>query len=103
MRRLLLLPLLTLFGCPPSTGADDDDDDSAVGADDDDATPCEYPADANPVMTVGDPLVAYSWPSALDANRGDAPLDLEQVHCDDDPNREWSPFDVLLFVSIPAW
>ncbi len=100
---LLPLPLLGLFGCPPADApgtAPDDDDDATL--DDDDATPCEYPADAREVMTVGAPLWPYSWPTSSAPDRRDVPVDVREMFCNDGPE-DWSPFDVLLFVSIPAW
>ncbi len=104
MRWTLLLPLLGLVGCPAPTtgggGGDDDDDDSV--ANDDDATPCEYPADAAEEMAVGSVLWPFSWPTSVAPDGGDRPLDLTDIHCNEGPD-DWSPFDVLLFVSIPAW
>ena len=105
---LLPLPFVALFGCSPpgtpggSAGADDDDDDTTP-ADDDDATPCEYPADAAEEMAIGSVLWPYSWPTSSAPDRSDQPLDLARVFCNDDADNDWSPFDVLLFVSIPAW
>lgn len=107
---LLSLPLVALLGCPSGGGSagtggglGGDDDDDSNAANDDDATPCEYPSDAAEEMAVGSPLWPYSWPTSSAPDRSDAPLDLERVFCNDDPDRDWSPFDVLLFVSIPAW
>ncbi|MCA9571049.1 MAG: hypothetical protein KC656_24580 [Myxococcales bacterium] len=63
-----------------------------------------YPAGATRPMTEGEVLYPYSWPEAVDIASGTrVPLDLGQAPCDTDPNIDWSPFDVLLFVSIPAW
>jgi hypothetical protein len=96
-RALLLTSLVTgLVGCP--AGGDDDD---AVG-DDDDATECSYPDGAVEPMELGEVLTPYSWPSALSFDRTDRELSLERAHCNDD-DIDWSPFDVLLFVSYPAW
>lgn len=66
-----------------------------------DVAPCVYPA-APAVMAADQPLPAFSWPTALDYARNDVEIDLERAYCNDD-DIEWSPFDVLLFVSIPAW
>lgn len=63
-----------------------------------------YPADATRPMTEGAVLYPYSWPQATDLATGRTlPLDLGEVPCATDPDIDWSPFDVLLFVSIPAW
>ncbi|MCP4867179.1 MAG: hypothetical protein GY898_00490 [Proteobacteria bacterium] len=35
--------------------------------------------------------------------RANQPLDLELAPCANDPNIEWSPHDVLVFISLPAW
>ena len=75
-----------------------------------DATPpaCDgadtYPTGAVEPMALGEVLSPYRWPEATHLGRGDAgPLDLAAVPCAADPDIDWSPFDVLLFVSIPAW
>ena len=54
-------------------------------------------------MAVGSVISAYSWPIALEADRTARSLDLGEVYCDADDDIAWSPFDMLLFVSIPAW
>lgn len=66
---------------------------------------CEgYPEGAVRPMEVDSVLFPYSWPEAMNMVDGTmAALDLGQVPCGTDPNIDWSPFDVLLFVSIPAW
>lgn len=66
-------------------------------------SPCEYPPGAVEPMTLGEPLWPYRWPTALHADGRDFPLDLSEVVCTADPNIDWSPFDVLVFVSIPGW
>ena len=78
--------------------ADPDTDDTDVDAN------CEYPSGAVEPMALGEVLTPYSWPVAkhLDGVRENA-LDLANVPCAVDPVIDWSPFDVLLFVSIPAW
>ncbi len=55
-------------------------------------------------MEEGAVLTPYSWPTAL-AVGGDenVPLDVGDVACATSGDIDWSPFDVLLFVSIPAW
>ncbi|MEZ4319219.1 MAG: hypothetical protein R3F61_17015 [Myxococcota bacterium] len=63
-----------------------------------------YPADAVRPMELGSVLYPYSWPTAKSLSTGaEVALDLGQVPCASDPEIDWSPFDVLLFVSIPAW
>ncbi|MCB9670151.1 MAG: hypothetical protein H6736_17405 [Alphaproteobacteria bacterium] len=120
------LALLLLAGCPapqptaPSEGDADTDADADSDADadtdadsdadadaDSDAdtdTACAYPSGSVEPMTEGEVVTPYSWPEArnMDGIRT-APLDLDDVPCETDPNIDWSPHDVLLFVSIPAW
>lgn len=53
---------------------------------------------------MGEVLSPYSWPAAEHRGTGvRTALDLAHVPCAGDPVIDWSPFDVLLFVSIPAW
>ena len=66
-------------------------------------SPCGYPEGAVEPMTLNQPLWPYRWPTALHADGRDFPLDLTEVACTADPNIDWSPFDVLVFVSIPGW
>lgn len=63
----------------------------------------DYPADATEPMAVGSPIWPYSWPVAEHRDGRQASLDLGAAPCNADDDIEWSPFDVLLFVSIPAW
>ncbi len=63
-----------------------------------------YPDGATRPMTLGAVLYPYRWPEAVDLASGvRAALDVGEVPCDTDPLIDWSPFDALLFVSIPAW
>jgi hypothetical protein len=63
-----------------------------------------YPPDPVEPMALGEPLAPYAWPEARHLGTGQtATLDLGQVPCAIDDDIDWSPFDVLLFVSIPAW
>ncbi len=64
---------------------------------------CSYPAGAPAVMALDQVLPTYSWSESIDAAGNNVPLDVTNVPCDNDANIDWSPFDVLLFVSIPAW
>jgi hypothetical protein len=52
----------------------------------------------------GEVLTPYAWPDArhLDGVRT-ASLDLVHAPCNTDDDIDWSPHDVLVFVSIPAW
>ena len=68
-----------------------------------DAVACTYPNGAVEPMALNEVLFPYSWPKAIDGAGTEFPIDLNKVPCADDPNIDWSPFDVLLFVSIPAW
>ncbi len=96
------LPLLGLIGCS-SAGVDlgtreTDTSDGVIGGS------CSYPTGAMEPMAVGSVLSPYSWPEAID-RRTDARvvLDLANVPCAADEVIDWSPFDVLLFISLPAW
>lgn len=64
---------------------------------------CTYPEGAVEPMALGAVLWPYRWPSAIDGSGANHPLDLSEVTCTEDPNRDWSPFDVLVFISIPGW
>jgi hypothetical protein len=48
-------------------------------------------------------ITPYTWPNAIHGDGRMAPLDLADAPCGTDGTIEWSPFDVLLFISIPAW
>lgn len=97
MRRLFL-PLLAL-----ACGSDAPKGDTAAATA---TTPpaCDYPAGAVDPMTLDAVMPAFSWPKAkslIDGTR--TALDLTAAHCDAAEDIDWSPFDLLLFVSIPAW
>ena len=102
-----LMPLIALLGCTADTGrgggGSTGDDDSAGGDDDDDTAPCEYPPGSVDPMDLDEVLTAYSWPVAKTPSGADSHLDMDEVHCDEQSDFSWSPFDVLVFVSIPAW
>lgn len=92
---LRLLPLLLVVGCAlPGAGQDDDDDDSVVT--------CTYPEDYAEPMEVGRAIAPYRWPEARSLSGLEAVLDLGGFFCEAG-DIDWSPFDALLFVSIPAW
>ena len=98
MRRFApsLLPLLALLGCGPTVSNDDDDDDATVDE------PCVYPSDSVEPMELDEVISPYSWPVARAFDGSEIELALERVFCNED-DIDWSPFDVLLFVSYPAW
>jgi hypothetical protein len=64
-----------------------------------------YPEGAVAEMTLGGVITPYRWAEAIDraADRARIPLDLGLVPCNVDANLDWSPADVLLFSSLPAW
>jgi len=64
---------------------------------------CAYPPNAVEPMARDQVLSPYAWPSGIDGARMDFPLDLAQAHCNTDPNRDWSPYNAILFVSMPSW
>ena len=97
--------LCGLTACGPSDGDDATQDSSSgtTGATGTNAQ-CAYPEGANEVMTIGDVIATYGWNKAFHRSDGrQGTIDLEQVPCATDDDIDWSPFDVLLFVSIPAW
>lgn len=81
------------------SGVNDED----AGIADAGQTGCTYPEGAREPMTLDEVITPYSWAAAIDGANQRIDLDLTQAYCNDDPDIEWSPFDVLLFVSIPAW
>jgi hypothetical protein len=85
----------------PGDGDGDGDGDSGDGDGDGDQ-PCIYPAAVEP-MALDEPLAAYAWPLAIHGDGTHTPLDLEQAHCDTDAIIDWSPHEILVFISIPAW
>ncbi len=62
---------------------------------------CGYPGGVEP-MTKDQVIWPYRWPARTMSNDA-TDLELEHAHCNTDDDMDWSPFDVLLFVSIPAW
>lgn len=95
--------LLSLFGvaCASSGGADPLVPDGLPAACDGSET---YPPGAVEPMALGEVLSPYAWPEAIHrGTRARTRLDLALAPCATDPDIDWSPFDVLLFVSIPAW
>ncbi len=95
MRRFLIGLSLLVAGCAPPSGAADDD---AGGVD------CTYPEDPVHPMAIDEVLFPYEWPTAIHVGDGrTSPLAVEDMACATSDDIDWSPFDVLLFVSIPAW
>jgi hypothetical protein len=81
----------------------DGDGDGDTGDGDGDGDPaCIYPDAAEP-MALNEPIAAYAWPLAIHGDGTHTPLDLEQAHCDTDAIIDWSPHEILVFISIPAW
>ena len=70
-----------------------------------DCSPGEtYPDGAVEPMALGEVLTPYAWPEAVHRGTGERnALRLANAPCNVDPNIDWSPADVLLFISIPAW
>jgi len=64
---------------------------------------CAYPEGAVEPMAEGEVLTPYSWPAAEHLDGTQASLELGKVPCGTDDDIDWSPFDILMFVSIPAW
>lgn len=92
----------------PTTNTDGNTDDGTTntantGEPSDTATEgCTYP-DAVEPMALNEVLFPYRWPNALHRDGRTGEVRLREVYCDDDEDIDWSPFDVLVFVSIPAW
>lgn len=87
MRALLVLS--SMVACGPALP-----DDLACAA---------YPEDASFEMKLGAPIWPYRWGTAIHRDGRSASLALDAVPCHADDDIDWSPFDVLLFVSLPAW
>ena len=68
-----------------------------------DPSGCNSPADAVEPMAEDRVLWPYRWSTAFALSGAARTVDLEAAHCNTDDDMDWSPFDVLLFVSIPAW
>ena len=54
-------------------------------------------------MALGEVLWPYAWPVAIHGDGTITDLDLTRAHCDTDPIIDWSPHDILVFISVPAW
>lgn len=64
---------------------------------------CAYPFSYDTAMLEGAILEPFGWKTARHRDGREAPLYMEEVFCNDAPDMDWSPFDVLVFVAIPAW
>ena len=76
------------------------------GAEQDGPSPdadCDYPSPVSEPMAQDEVIAPYAWPTALPFDRVETSLNLAEVHCNTDDALDWSPFEMLLFVSIPAW
>jgi hypothetical protein len=65
--------------------------------------PCTYPDGAVEPMALDAVISPYAWPEARRADGLTTSLALTNAYCDDDAVIDWSPHDVLVFISIPAW
>ncbi|MEL7369382.1 MAG: hypothetical protein AAFN74_10750 [Myxococcota bacterium] len=74
-----------------------------AGSRDGGSSDCQYPAGAVEPMARNEVFTPYSWPQAFDGTGRAIDLSLADAHCNTDDDIDWSPFDLLLFVSIPAW
>lgn len=63
---------------------------------------CSHPA-APEDMAEGEILKPYGWKVAYHRDGRQLPLFMERAYCNDQKEIDWSPFDVLVFVAIPAW
>ena len=98
-RSLLLASSVALLaGCAPTGGGGSGDDDDSSND-----VACDYPAGAVDPMALDEVLTPYSWATGIHADGRTANVDLGTMPCATDGDIDWSPFDVLLFVSIPAW
>ena len=61
-----------------------------------------YPAYAS-TMALDQAVEPWSWNRALDGQNHAVDLNLAEAFCNNDPDIDWSSFDLLLFVSIPGW
>ena len=98
MTRFLTLLFLAACGTPADEGDFEDSGDTSG----DTGPGCAYPEAVEP-MALNQPLFGYSWPEAHHANGATGPLDLTRAFCNTAPDIDWSPFDFLLFISVPAW
>ena len=80
-------------GTPPAEGEGEGEGEGEV---------CAFPVDdvVDP-MTLNAVIPAFRWQTAIRADGSVFDANLEEAPCSDDA--AWSPFDSLVFISIPAW
>ncbi|PRQ08215.1 hypothetical protein [Enhygromyxa salina] len=64
---------------------------------------CSYPLGAVEPMAIDEVITPYSWPTAIHGDGTMAALALLDAPCDTDEIVDWSPHELLVFISIPAW
>lgn len=96
MRRAAFFGLVPLVLAACSGGADVDNRGPRADG-------CDYPDGAVEPMALDRVIWPYAWDEAKSLSDEDRALRLEDVYCNTDDDMDWSPFDVLLFVSVPAW
>ena len=105
--RLFVFAPLALMGCMSDSDVLSPDGPIAPELAPVDCADATYSAEApdDPAeMEIGGVLFPYRWPEAISMSTGaQVELDLGDVPCDLSPDIDWSPFDMLLFVSVPAW
>ena len=91
-------------GGPDTGGPDTNDTDGteSTGGTGTTTPPCEAPT-PGAEMALGEVMPAFSWSDARHMDGRTASLELGKVACNGDDDIEWSPFDALVFMSIPAW
>jgi len=98
-RTLMTLTALLCAACAPGEAPTPVAPDGAVDCDS-----ATYPDGVVEPMALGGVIAPYRWPDAtLRSEDRQVSVDLAQAPCALDDDIDWSPFDVLLFVSIPAW
>ena len=105
MRLLSLLgtSLLAGLGCAGGASSDDRAGTDDTTASDDSGSSCGYPEGAAEPMALDAVISPYRWADARHLDGRTGAIDLNEVFCASDEEIDWSPFDILLFVSIPAW
>lgn len=94
---------LALLGLGACTGSPEPTTTTYVTPTSDTAgTGCVYPEAEEP-MALGEVLFPYRWSEARHRDGRTGAIRLREVFCGTSDDIDWSPFDVLLFVSIPAW
>jgi hypothetical protein len=98
---LVATTALAVVGCSGATadGREPEPEPDTGG----DGDGCDYPSGATATMTLDEVIYPYAWDVAIDPIGIEKSIDLAEVPCAADDDIDWSPFDVLLFVSIPAW